>query len=73
MPSVGEPIPGHPLSVGESAREGGRCKGERGKKQDDRLEREREMICNSINASHHSALCQMESFEYISGYFVAVY
>lgn len=41
LQSVGEQIPGHPLSVGESARESGECRRERKAEPDDRLQRER--------------------------------
>lgn len=39
LQSGGEQIPGHPLSVGESAREGGECRREREAEPDDRLQR----------------------------------
>lgn len=42
LQSVGEQIPGHPLSVGESSREGGECRREREAEPDDRLQRETE-------------------------------
>lgn len=71
MPSVGAHIPGHPLSVGESVREGGES-GEGGREiVDHRLVREN--ISNSINGSYHTVLFQIETLECICVYFVAIY
>ena len=81
MPSVGELIPGHPLSVGEKAREGvvfrarereGWRDGEGGGNKKKGNEIEREYIYNSVNASFHTVLLQIESPESIF-YFVAIY
>ena len=79
VPSVGELIPGHPLSVGEKAREGGVFRArerdgetEGGRKKKKANEIEREYIYNSVNASFHTVLLQIESPEYIF-YFVAIY
>lgn len=70
VPSVGAHIPGHPLSVGESVREGGECR--RGRETAERR-LQRENIYNSINGSYHTVLFQIESLECICVYFVAIY
>lgn len=70
MPSVGAHIPGHPLSVGESVREGGES-GEGRETVDHRLVREN--LSNSINASYRTVLFQIEPLECISVYFLAIY
>lgn len=70
MPSVGAHIPGHPLSVGESVREGGES-GEGRETVHHRLVREN--LSNSINASYGTVLFQIEPLECIYVYFLAIY
>ncbi len=61
-----------PTLCGRESKRGRRVQEREGDKVK-RQTRERKHIYNSINASYHTVLFQIESLEYISVYFVAIY